>query len=200
VESSFQAETVIGAGRGALVAAIFGAGWLGWGFGEARAFTGIVGAAFGFIELFLLARSIYVIRAGRQLRKRYPPALPSTRRAILRSFLLVVLLEVLALLFVWVLASRLHRPELGTAWEAMVVGLHFLPLAKLFRSPRLGIIGILMTLWGDFSRQCPRDLGIHWNGNAALGCRPLRLVSCAQNRALTRIIESAYLRHPYAST
>ena len=30
MNSSFQAEAVIGAGRGALVAARFGAGWLGW--------------------------------------------------------------------------------------------------------------------------------------------------------------------------
>jgi hypothetical protein len=146
-DPSFQAEAVIGAGRGALIVAMFGAGWLGWGLGQARAFTGFVGPAFGFIELFLLACSLYVIRRGRLLREQYPPMPASTRQAIRRPFLLVVLMEVAGLLLAWILANRLHRPDLGTDWCAMVVGLHFLPLAKIFRALHLGVIGILMTLW-----------------------------------------------------
>lgn len=147
MDPSFQAEAVIGAGRGALIVAMFGAGWLGWGLGQARAFTGFVGPAFGFIELFLLACSIYVIRKGRLLRKQYPSMLASTRHAIRKSFLLVVFTEVVGLLLVWLLANRLNRPDLATDWCAMIVGLHFLPLAKIFRALHLGVIGILMTLW-----------------------------------------------------
>lgn len=147
LDPSFQAEAVIGAGRGALIVAMFGAGWLGWGLGEARAFTAVVGLTFGFTEFFLLACSIYVIRKGRLLRNQYPPMPASAQRALRKSFLLVVLLEAVALVFVWTLASRLHRPDLGTDWCAMVVGLHFLPLARVFRSSHLGIIGILITLW-----------------------------------------------------
>ena len=97
MDPSFQAEAVIGAGRGALIVAMFEAGWLGWGLGRARAFTGFVGPAFGFIELFLLACSVYVIRKGRLLRKQYPPRRASTRQPIRKPFLLVVLIEVLAL-------------------------------------------------------------------------------------------------------
>jgi len=147
LEPSFQAGAVIGAGRGALIVAMFGAGWLGWGLGEARAFTGFVGPAFGLTELFLLVCSIYVIQKGRRLRKRYPPVPASARQAIRRSFLLVVVLEILALASVSILAWRLHRPDLGTDWCAMVVGLHFLPLARIFRSTQLGVIGILITFW-----------------------------------------------------
>jgi len=144
---SYQAEAVVGAGRGALIVAMFGAGWLGWGLGEAKAFTGVVGPAFGMTELFLLACSIYVIRKGRRLRKQNPPVSASVRKVILKSFLLVVLLEALALVFVSILGWRLHRPDLAGDWCAMVVGLHFLPLARVFRSPRLGVIGILIALW-----------------------------------------------------
>lgn len=46
-----------------------------------------------------------------------------------------------------IVANRLHRLDLATDWCAIVVGLHFLPLAKIFRARHLGIIGILMTLW-----------------------------------------------------
>jgi len=147
MDPSLQAEAVIGAGRGALIVAMFGAGWLGWGLGQARAFNGFVGPAFGFIELFLLACSIYVIRKGRRLRKQYPPMPASTRQAIRKSFCLVVLMEVVGLSLVWILANRLHRPDLATDWCAMIVGLHFLPLAKIFRALHLGVIGILLTLW-----------------------------------------------------
>jgi len=142
-----QAEAVVGAARGALIVAMFGAGWLGWGLGEAKAFTGLVGPAFGMSELFLLACSVYFIREGRRLRKQYPPVPASVRKLMRKSFLLVVLLEALALALVSIVAWQLHRPDLGADWAAMVVGLHFLPLAKLFRSPRLGVIGILITLW-----------------------------------------------------
>jgi hypothetical protein len=146
-DPSFQADAVIGAGRGALILALFGAGWLGWGLGEAKAFTKFVGPAFGFIELFLWACSIYVIQKGRMLRKKYPAPPASPRQTISKSFLLVVLTEVLALLLVSLLANRLHRPDLATDWCAMIVGLHFLPLAKIFRASNLGGVGILMTLW-----------------------------------------------------
>ena len=147
MDRSLQVEALIGAGRGALIVGMFGAGWLGWGLGEARAFNGVVGPAFGFMELFLLACSIYVIQKGRRLRKQYPPLSASTRHAVLKSFLLIVLIEFLALLLVSILAYRLHRPDLAPDWYAIVVGLHFLPLAKIFRAPHLGVIGVLITLW-----------------------------------------------------
>jgi hypothetical protein len=61
--------------------------------------------------------------------------------------LLLTLFEFLAIALVSILANRLHRADLATDWCAMVVGLHFLPLAKIFRAPHFFIIGVLMTLW-----------------------------------------------------
>jgi hypothetical protein len=147
MDSSFRAEAVVGAGRGALITSCAGAGWLGWGLGEANAFNVVVGPAFGCMALFLWVWSIYTIRKGRLFRKQYPPVPASTRRAVRRSFLFVVLIEVLALVFAYILANRLHRPDLWSDWLSMVVGLHYLPLAKIFRAPILGIFGILITLW-----------------------------------------------------
>jgi hypothetical protein len=117
------------------------------GLGKAHAFIGLVGPVFLAVAIFLCIGSINTIRNGRRLRRHYPPIPASARRAMLKLFLLVVLLEVVAIAFVGVVAWRLHRPDLGTDWAAMVVGLHFLPLARAFRSPLLNIIGILTTLW-----------------------------------------------------
>jgi hypothetical protein len=101
---------------------------------------------FGFMTLLLLACSIFVLRRGRLLRKKYP-AVGASTRTTLKVYLLVVLMEILGVLLVMSLANRYHRADLGTDWCAMVVGLHFLPLAKIFRAPHLVVLGILMTLW-----------------------------------------------------
>ena len=144
---SFKAEAVVGGGRGALIGTVFGWVWLGWGLGDARAFKGFVGPAFGLITLFLVACSIYAIRKGRQLRKQYPPVPSAKRKAVQKSFFLVVLLEVLAISLGWIVAWRIHRPDLGADWMAMVVGLHFLPLARIFRASSYNVIGGLIAAW-----------------------------------------------------
>ncbi len=147
MDSSFQAEAVIGAGRGALIGAAFGAGWIGWGLSSAKAFNALVGPAFGSTALIFLAGSIYFLRKGRQLRKQHPAADASARKPILKRFLLIVLLEIVAIALAAIMANRLHRPDLATDWCAMIVGIHFLPLARIFRAPQLNILGSLMVLW-----------------------------------------------------
>lgn len=146
-DQSFQAEAVVGAGRGALVLAISGSGWLSWGLVESQGFTAVVGPVFGCIGLLLVGASIYTIRKGRLLRKLYPPIPLATRRAIRRSFLLVVAIEIVAIVLVVALANRPHRNDLAADWCAMVVGLHFGPLAKIFRAPIFGVLGVLIVLW-----------------------------------------------------
>lgn len=147
---SLQAEAVIGAGRGALIGAMFGAGWLGWGLGTARAFNGFTAPTFGFLALFLLAGSIYFIHKGRVLRIKYPAVVDSTRQTVRKWFVFIVLMEALAIALVSTLAYRLHRADLAANWCAMIVGLHFLPLAKIFRAPHLIARGILITVWCVF--------------------------------------------------
>jgi|ERR1017187_9735325 hypothetical protein len=147
MDAWFQADAVIGAGRGALIGAMFGAGWLGWGVGNARAFNGFVTPTVGFTALFLFASSIYFLQKGRLLRKQCAIAGDSTRQTTLKWFLLVALMEVLAIVLVVILANRLHRADLATDWCAMIVGLHFMPLAKIFRAPGFSVLGILMILW-----------------------------------------------------
>jgi hypothetical protein len=146
VEPELQALAVLGAGRGALVMAMFGAGWLGWGLGQARAFNGFTGPAFGFTALLLAACSIHFIREGRLLRRKHPPV--GEPSLIMRKrFFLVAAIEVLAIGLASILANRLHRSDLATDWCAMIVGIHFLPLAKIFRAPHLYVFGVLMTVW-----------------------------------------------------
>lgn len=148
VEPSFRAGSVLGAGRAALIESFAGAFWLSWGLIHAKAFTGFAGPVFGSITLLILISAVFTIRKGRLLRKSYPPvASSSTRRAMWRSFALVVAIEILGVILALVVAGRLHRPDLFADWFALVVGLHFLPLVKTFRAPILGLFGSLIALW-----------------------------------------------------
>jgi hypothetical protein len=58
-----------------------------------------------------------------------------------------VFLEVVTIVLAMILANRLHRDDLAADWCAMIVGLHFLPLARIIRSPHLNVLGGLMVLW-----------------------------------------------------
>ena len=150
MDSSSQAEAVIGAGRSALIGAMFGAGWLGWGLGSAKAFNGFTAPTFGFMALLLITGSIYFIRKGRLLRKKCTAVIDSARQNVRKWFLFIVLMEALAIALVSILAHRLHRDDLATNWCAMIVGLHFLPLARIFRAPHLIVRGISITVWCVF--------------------------------------------------
>lgn len=189
MDPSSQADVVTGAGRCALICAMFGAGWLGWGLGNARAFSGFVGPAFGFTALFLFACSIYFIRKSRLLRKQCPAAGASTRHSILNRHLLVALMEVLAIALVAVLANRLHRADLATDWWAMIVGLHFLPLARIFRAPQFGVLGFLMILWCVLSWTLFQPSAIA--ASASVGTGILLWASCATS--LLQVTRIAHL-------
>lgn len=141
-----HAVAVLGAGRGALVMAVFGVGWLGRGLGQAKAFNGFTGPAFGFTALLLAACPIYFIRQGRLLRRKHRAVGGPTQQTTRKWFILVAAIEVLAIALASILANRWHRSDLATDWSAMIVGIHFLPLAKIFRAPNLDVLGVLMTL------------------------------------------------------
>jgi hypothetical protein len=129
-----------------LVVGLFGWGWLLWGLFAARAFAPLRGIALLIVEILLLARAVHFIAKGRSLRRRYPP-LPESVKRNARKWFLTVAAEVAAIVVVVNLANWVQRPDLLISWIAMVVGVHFLPLAKIFRAPALGVIGILMTTW-----------------------------------------------------
>jgi hypothetical protein len=92
-----------------------------------------------------LGGSVYLIRRGRILRKRQPP-LPGAA-TMWRAFAIVVVLELVLMNIGANVAVNMHRPDLVPIWVAIVVGLHFIPLARVFRTPAYTRLGIAMTLW-----------------------------------------------------
>jgi len=110
------------------------------------------------------------------------------RHTTLKWFLLFVCMDVLAISLVSILANRLHCADLATDWCAMIVGLHFRPLAGIFRAPNLRAIGILMMLWCAISWVLFRSESIAIS--ASLGTGILLWATCVA--ALFRAQRIAY--------
>lgn len=143
-----QLGRVIGAGRGALIIAMAGAGWLGWGLSVAHAYNAVVAPIFGLVAISLWAWSIFAIRIGRALRRQVPASSLPEPRFPTRSFTGLLMIEGLAIVLVILLAAgRAHRAELVTDGCALVIGLHYIPLAQIFRAPKLAALGVLISLW-----------------------------------------------------
>lgn len=144
---SLQAQLVLRFGFAALVPGMFGMGWLGWGLGIAHAFTPIVITLFDVVGILILGFSIYFIRVGRTLLRKYPAAPDPQAKKLRSQFVFVVLVEILAIVSLSVVAQVIHRPDLAPVFAAIVVGLHFLPLGKIFRQARYYFWGSAIVLW-----------------------------------------------------
>lgn len=64
------------------------------------------------------------------------------------KYWLVVGVEAIALFGGTRFITALGYPELGAAWVALIVGMHFFPLAHLFRVTRFHALGVVMTALG----------------------------------------------------
>lgn len=148
MELPLQPRRVIRAGRGALVLAMAGAGWLGWGLSVAQVYNAVVAPLFGTVAISLWVWSIYAMRTGRALCRQLPESSLPESLFPTRSFAVVLMIEGIAVVFVIFLAAgHAHRPDLATGGCALVVGLHCIPLARIFRAPKLAALGILVALW-----------------------------------------------------
>ena len=85
---------------------------------------------------------IAMIRGVRQL-PLLPSARPSERRRIWRQFAMIVAAEGVAIFVVSETCAETHHWSFIVPLAIIIVGLHFLPLARLFRVPRYYVMGAL---------------------------------------------------------
>jgi hypothetical protein len=176
MDPSLQAEAILNDGRGAIAVAMFAVPWLYWGLLIARALTPPRVIAVALVALVLLAAATYFIRKGKELRAQYPPLPKEITRGAGKWYLIAVIAEVALAIVAGGTAASLRRFELIPDWIAIIVGLHFLPLAKIFHATFMVYIGTAMVLW---SVAC----WIFFHSNAlgaaaALGTGALLWVAC----------------------
>lgn len=148
---SITPSAVRGGGIGIIVCAIFAALWTNWAgpllsglprpYGWAAAF--VAAATSG----TLLVAGVAMVRRGRRL-SLATGAGDSAPRAMRRGFILVLVGEIVALNAAAYLLISHHAVQYLASAVAVVVGLHFLPLAKLFRAPHFFATAAVMTLAG----------------------------------------------------
>jgi len=146
MDASEQAETILGRGRGGMVCAFFGGLWLGVGLALAGKFSPWVIVAFSGCCLGLFAGSLFLILRGRRLRPKNS-ARPERYAAVRKQFMWVVIAEVVACAAVAWACSALKRGDLIPVGIAAIVGLHFLPLGRVFRTPEYYVGGSAIAIW-----------------------------------------------------
>jgi hypothetical protein len=197
VDPSSQAQLVFRSGLAALVPGMFGMGWLGWGLGIAHAFTPIVIMLFDVVGILILGSSIYFIRKGRSLRRSYPASSDPQGQKMRKQFLVVVILEFMAIGILSRITYVIHRPDLAPVLAAIVVGLHFLPLGKIFRQARYYFWGISITLWCVFCAFSFRsNILVAWSN---VGTGILLWASCAHGLLRARGIVHSLVCEPAVS-
>lgn len=145
----------------------------------------LIGASFGMVYVFVNSGSLptpvrwvaWLLAAGAFVAvviaavglARRTPAVEDREvgRGFPKSYWLVVAIEAVALIGgAQLLSGPLDLPEAGVAWVSVVVGVHFIPLAVIFRQPFFhwlgaaiagcGAVGIVLALLG--SGALPIDL------------------------------------------
>jgi len=112
-----------------------------------------------------LAAGLAALVAGAVLLRRRSAALPPStldpeeQRRAGRTFGRVNAAQWAAIVLIAVVLGRLHLDAYTPAAVTVVVGLHFFPLARLFRSPQHHVTGAALVLWGAVCLLLvPRDV------------------------------------------
>lgn len=148
VSLSYYTETGAGPAGGsrrdlavtALILGIAAFAWFGWGQAAAPAGWSVpllIGSVAG----------LAVAAAGAGLARRLRSGASAMDSAQLRRrYWQVVAVEMISIAVGWGALVATGHPAYIPAWVLLVVGVHFLPLARLFRTPGLSLAGMLLVM------------------------------------------------------
>jgi len=166
-------QRIKGMGIGCLLLALFGGLWLGLTLAGAP--LPVLVPAVALPTLILVVLAIGVLRDGVRRIATEPPPAPEQRlagRRVGQTFGLIFGAEGVLIAVVANLLARSHRQAYIPAAVGIIVGLHFLPLARVFhyslytKTGLAGIIACLITGW--LARAHANAAGIATGGAMAL--------------------------------
>ena len=138
-----KASALRGRAIGTLVMTGFGIWWV---FAAMSSISGV--ALWIYIAVAIVPATLAGFAIFRLCRLRDLPGDPSpTAEKMARNFRIVLIAEVLVIVLAIVALGRSGHPDFITVAIALIVGLHFLPLAAIFRVPLYYTTGIVMTTW-----------------------------------------------------
>ncbi|HUI84146.1 MAG TPA: hypothetical protein VL240_07980 [Candidatus Binatia bacterium] len=147
-----------GIGIGALLLTFFGCVWLGLGLASLTMNPLWLAVALALLAVALLVPSFGIFRMGYEAAHRAGPMTEEQKRVqrrMGRAFGIIFAAEGLLIFVAVNVLNNLHREQYVLTAIAAIVGLHFLPLARLYRFPLYYAVGVLMVLDGFASLALP---------------------------------------------
>ena len=188
--SQVEADRIAGRAYGVMFFASFGSLWVLLGLAAMHRLNDIAAALVIVVGLALLLPAICLHRRA----EKQQPAVQDQAEAqeVRRTFLRINGAQYIAIPLVILAMNLLHRPQWIAAGIAVVVGLHLLPLARLFHNPANFVTGAALIACAVFTMavlplaEAP-SLG-------ALGSGTILLVSAGSSRVSRRAALAARRR------
>jgi hypothetical protein len=158
-----------GRGIAAIVTTAFGFIWLGWGLSVVTSLPPDVWVGYFSVAAALIAFALTAVWRGRKMMK----ALGSPRgdfwQKRRKAFRIVILLEVVGCIIVVILANVFRRPDWIAVGISLVVGLHLLPLGKIFGFASCYLVGTLIVICDVLSVTALRSWNLTASASIATG-------------------------------
>lgn len=142
-----MAGVAFGRGMAAIITTTFGFMWLGWGFGVLRGLPVVIWMGYFSVAAALMAFAVTAVRRGRRMMKAQGGSRSDFWQKRRQAFGIVTVLEVVGCVIVVVLANVFRRPDWIAIGISFVVGLHFLPLGRIFESASYYWVGAVIVVW-----------------------------------------------------
>ncbi len=161
--SDWRPRAMTGMAFGALIMGFFGCVWLLWGLAAMNVRTPIIIAATIAFAASIWIPGVVLLRNASHATKNAAPLSAAEEREQSRMgkmFGLVFVAEGLLIFLAVNVLNNLHLGDYAISAIAAVVGLHFLPLARLFRRPMYYVVGTIMTVAALVSIAIPASIRI----------------------------------------
>ncbi len=172
---NLTAEWIKGSVYGSFFFIGFGSWWMWNGWADNQPMPAIRGVLLACLAAALLLTGFALLR--RVNRMPSAPRDASRRKRMMRAFGVVNLIQWVAIFGASFLLGALHRPMYIAPAIALIVGLHFFPLARLFGNPLHYATGGLLLLWtAGCLLLLPQD---RLSAMTCVGCGVILLLSAA---------------------
>ncbi len=160
---------------GVTILAFFAIAWTGWGFGGHLPFA----AQLTVMILATAASAVLTVVAWRQASRQAPEPPGTERPDIQRRFGRIVAIEWIAIVVAAVALGVTHHPDLIPAVVCAGVGLHFVPLARLFGVPLYHATAAVMCALAVATFALAPGTPALWNLLPGVGAAATLYATCA---------------------
>lgn len=157
------AGAAFGRGMAAIITTTFGFIWLGWGAGVLRGLPAAIWAGYFCVAVALMALAVTAARRGRKMISALGVSRSDFWQERRKAFGVVTVLEVVGCVVVVMLANVFQRPDLIAVGISLVVGLHFIPLGRIFGAASYYWVGSLIVVWDILTITALKS----WNSTAS---------------------------------